>query len=293
MPCTVCHHPDHLAIDQALLNRTATLDQLSSRHGLSTSALSRHKQHLLQKMARLRDRHRDLMREGYLFILNELLAGVWAVAQDAKAEGKSRLLLQAARQATAIIKFMAKLDASLSLDTVARLLASPQAVAAGSLLPTDPQFLVEGRQAVADSLLTPCPEPGSGDEALADLGLDQLQALLAGLTGADGPAPCPAPPAWRAKGGKKAGKTPPATCNSESLQTVEEMSPSSGKSPRPQAGWAPKPPGGSLPLTPGSGLTTPNWIEALDAGRLSVDILHAIGAGRTPHLDLFPEARAA
>ena len=53
MSCTVCNHPRRRDIDLALLDHTATLAQLSARHHLSQSALHRHKQHLLKKMARI------------------------------------------------------------------------------------------------------------------------------------------------------------------------------------------------------------------------------------------------
>ena len=138
MPCTICHHPWRQDIDLALLNRTATLAQLSHQHCFSTSALHRHKQHLLKKMARAQNRLQDMLREGYLFKLNELLEMVFGIARTAGAEGNSRLLLQAVRQGTNIMKFMAKLDSSLTSDTVHRLLASPQWTGQGASCPLIP-----------------------------------------------------------------------------------------------------------------------------------------------------------
>ena len=169
MSCTICNHPERRAIDLALLNRTATLAQLSVQHHLSTSALHRHKQHLLKKMARAQNRFQDLLREGYLLTLNKFLDMVHRAADTAHAEGNSRLLLQAVRQGTNIMKFMVKLDSSLPADTVHRLLASPQWAEPVSLLPADSQFAAGSRQALADDLFAPCPEPSSEpDQALED-----------------------------------------------------------------------------------------------------------------------------
>jgi hypothetical protein len=226
MNCTICQHPQRQALDLALLNRTATLARLSEQHRLSTSAQHRHKQHLLHKKAQAQNRFQDIMREGYLFILNELLASVWRAARTAEAEGNSRLLLQAVRQGTGIMKFMAKLDSSFSAETVRLLLASPQTVEAGSLLPTNPEFVVKCRQALADSLFGPCPELGSPEAALVDGRLSEaaqgasadLLPLLAGLSQSLGEPGSGPHPAGRKKGGKKPGKTPCQNLNHHNIQ---------------------------------------------------------------------------
>jgi hypothetical protein len=288
MSCTVCNHPQRQAIDLALLNRTATLARLSEQHHLSTSALHRHKQHLLQKLAQAQNRFQDILREGYLFILNEFLEMVHRAAQTASAEGNSRQLLQAVRQGTNIIKFMAKLDDSLSADTVHRLLASTEWAEPGKLLPTDPQFVVGCHQALAHSLSAPCPEPsdqaqalaaGQMDEAdlaeLADLHPELLQELIAGLNQSLDACGCEPYPAKREKGGKKPGNTPPRKDYSMKFQLDKESQGYSAISPGHPHGTR------NVELeTPllGSG----NWIEDLDAGRLNIDFLNAIGVGRQP-----------
>jgi hypothetical protein len=286
MPCTVCNHPQRQAIDLALLDRTATLAQLSGQHHLSTSALHRHKQHLLHKMARVQNRFQDLLQESYLFILNEFLASVHRAAQTASAAGDSRQLLQAVRQGTGIIKLMAKLGASLTADTIQRLLASPQWAESGKLLPTDPQFVAACHQALADSLFSPCPEPGSEDAPLAAGQLDaaalaeladlhpDLLPLLAGLSPSPSSPGCGPQPAKREKNRPKSGKLPgkkssPGKFNKE-IQNVtlsEKISP---------------PPSASPWLEPGATTGSGNWIEDLDAGRLNADFLNAIAVGRQP-----------
>jgi hypothetical protein len=293
MPCTICSHPRRQDIDLALLNRTATLTQLSTQHGLSTSALSRHKLHLLKKMDQAKSRFQDMLREGYLFILNKSLEKVWWAVQTAEAAGDSRQLLQGVRQATDILKFMAKLDGAFTADTVHRLLASTQWAEAGSLLPTDPQFVAGCHQALADSLFAPCPESAPGlEEALAVGQLDDadlaelaklhpelLQELVAALPQREGSCACGPNPVKREKGGKKAGKTPSWNDNTQKNQLDSKHQKSPEKIP------------GQLLVTRNPKFETPlfgsgNWVEDLDAGRINSDLLNAIGAGRHPDLAL-------
>ncbi len=54
MKCTVCTHPQHQAIDQALLVGDATYEALSRQYGPSLSAIYRHKKHLETKTRRAR-----------------------------------------------------------------------------------------------------------------------------------------------------------------------------------------------------------------------------------------------
>jgi hypothetical protein len=219
MHCTICSHPQRQAIDLALLNRTATLARLSEQHGLSTSALHRHKQHLLHKMAQAQNRFQDLFREGYLFKLNKFLEKILRVVDTAGAEGNDRLLLQAVRQGTGIMKFMAKLDSSFSPETVHRLLASPQWAAPGSLLPTDPQFVAGCHQALAHSLFSPCPESDAPEEALVhDPRSEAALTEPAGLSQSLGEPGSEPHPAGRKKGGKKPGKTPCQNLNHHKFQ---------------------------------------------------------------------------
>jgi hypothetical protein len=302
MPCTVCNHPKRQAIDLALLNRSATLAQLSEQHHLSTSALHRHKQHLLKKMAQAQNRFQELLQEGYLFILNKFLEMVHRAAETASAEGNYRQLLQAVRQGTNIMKFMAKLDDSLSADTVHRLLTSTKWAEPGKLLPTDPQFVARCHQALAQSLFAPCPEPSDQDESLsagpgaetplpdlADLNPENLQTLLAGLSQSLDSCGCDPYPAKREKGGKKPGKTPPKRNIYHKYQQDNKISKISGKNPGTlleTRNVEPETPKVNPLETRNLQLLTPDWLQDLDAGRLDLATLNGIGAGRLPDLDL-------
>ena len=50
------------------------------------------------------------------------------------------------------------MDAQPDQDTIYRLLTTPQYLSRESFLPTDPQFITDCRQSLADGLGFPCPE---------------------------------------------------------------------------------------------------------------------------------------
>ena len=306
MSCTVCHHPERQAIDQALLARTATLAQLSEQHHLSTSALHRHKQHLLKKMTHVRSRFQDILSEGWLVILNSFLELIIRAVQTAGAEGNTRLVLQAVRQGTAILKFMHKLDVTLAPDTVQRLLSSPEWSHQEGLLPTDLKFFVGSRLALAHNLSSSCPEPGSDQDG--------------GCGGGPGGSGCPGPselgstplsphgnvsslgepesdshPPKREKSGKKAEKAPLKQIITNNIKKIPCVKKIPGKFPpavKITDGPRPAPPslkGHNVTLLSGpkASESTSSWIQALDEGSLDVNLLHAIGAGRPVDLDQY------
>ena len=168
MKCTICTHPQHQAIDQALLVGDATYEALSRQYGPSISALYRHKKHLETKTRRARARLRDNLSLGFFCKLNNFLAQIQNAAQTADAEGNAAVVLKAATVGTRIITSLAKQELPLELDMVYRFLASPQWATQDSLLPTDPQILTDSHQAIAASLFFPCPEltlPDLDDES--------------------------------------------------------------------------------------------------------------------------------
>ncbi len=159
MKCTVCNHPERHDIDRDLLAGGVSFEALKKRFGPSMSALWRHKKHLLEKMAQAEKRFLDNLRLGVLLKLNSRLERNERTAQAAEADGNSRLVLQADRDATRILTYIDKMDIQLDQDTVYRLLASPQWAQQGSLLPTAPEFIAAANQFLADKFFIPCPEP--------------------------------------------------------------------------------------------------------------------------------------
>ncbi len=296
MPCTICQHPQRQAIDLALLHQTLTLAQLSRQYNLSQSALHRHKQHLLKKMALSQNRFQTSLREGCLVILYSFLERLIHITRTAAAEGNSRQVLQAVRQGVGIIKCMHKMDLNLDLDSLYRLLASPQWAEQGALLPTDLQFTAGSRQDLAAGLFSSCPEPASDQEqALEELA--DLHNLMSAF-----PASELAPAGQRQKAGKKAKKDRPANADykqyhrdslcDQNIAKLLRSEPSPARQPEQPClqGQAPSLLGPARRQAPGRGAS---WINDLDAGRLDVNLLHAIGAGRPVDPDLADHAGAA
>ncbi len=179
--CTVCSHPERRAIDRALLAGNATYESLSDRFGPSLSALFRHKKHLRENILQARQRLDNNLRLGFLFKLNNFLARTEKASQQAEAADNVDQVLKAARVGSRIIHDLSKMESPWDLDTVYRVLASPQWTTQDCLLPTDPVFLAAGHQTLADNLFHPCPEPPpvlddeeDDDEAVPCVGPESL-----------------------------------------------------------------------------------------------------------------------
>ncbi len=226
MSCTICNHPQRQKIDQALVAGSATLTALSTEHGLSTSALHRHKAHLQAKVTRAKDQLHNNLRQGCIFWLSQALEMISQTIQAAQAEGNFKVVLQAVQQGTRLITIILKQDFQLDDTIIYQILASPQWTTQASLLPHDPKIMSMSRQALTGSLSTPCPETGTqptSPESMGDLGgldLDKLQALFPALaqpaTAQPKTANRPLPP--REKSGKLPGKNQPRNNNSEKNQ---------------------------------------------------------------------------
>ena len=109
MPCTICNHPKRPEIDQALIAGSSTLAALGQEYGLSTSALHRHKAHLLAKVSRAKDQLQDNLRQGCIFWLSQALEMTMQTAKAAQAEGNGKIVLQAVSQ-DHLIKIILKQD---------------------------------------------------------------------------------------------------------------------------------------------------------------------------------------
>ncbi len=182
MSCTICQHPQRREIDQALIAGSSTLTALSQEYGLSTSALHRHKAHLQAKVTRAQDQLQDNLRQGCLFWLSRALEMSMQTAEAAQAEGNSKVVLQAIQQGTRLIGIILKQDFQPDLETVYRILASPQWAAQDSLLPNDPQILAAKRQTLTGTLLSPCPDTPAAPQSPASLeDLDLFQENLLAL----------------------------------------------------------------------------------------------------------------
>ena len=188
MPCTICNHPQRQKIDQALVAGSATLAALSQEHGLSTSALHRHKAHLQAKVNRAKDQLQDNLRQGCIFWLSQALEMAMATAQAAQTEGNAKIVLQALGHGTRIITLILKQDFQLDPKVVFGILASDQWAAQTGLLPHDPQIMALSRQSLTGTLAAPCPE--NEPDSSSPISPEDLD-LYPGESPEPGPAGCP------------------------------------------------------------------------------------------------------
>ena len=155
---TVCTHPELLAIDQAILSGDFTLAALSQKFGPSSSALQRHKGHLRDKMQESRRRLQEIREQGSLLLLNAFLDHVKKGVEAAEADSNLTGVFRGSYIGSRIIYQLNRMEGSMSLDTLHRLLTSPAWVPQGSLLPTDPKLITDLHQALVDGAFGPCPE---------------------------------------------------------------------------------------------------------------------------------------
>ncbi len=162
MKCTVCTHNQIKDIDRALLTG-ATLISLSQKYSLSTSAVHRHKTHLLDKMRQAKKRLRASLDQGLFFKLNTYLELSLQAARAASAENNFRALNQSTREGTRVVALMKKMEFELDDELVYCLMYSTQWALQDSLLPDAFQALADTRQTMSVNLFSPCPEPPPPD----------------------------------------------------------------------------------------------------------------------------------
>ena len=157
--CTVCHHPQLLEINQAILSKDFTLAVLSRKYGLHPSSLQRHKNHLEIKMSRSLRRLREIREQGSLLVLNDLLEKVRRHIAAADAEGNYLAVFRGSHVASRLIHQMGRVEGDMQPDTLHRLISSPAWVPGAGLLPTDPSLITGLHQGLVDGAAVPCPVP--------------------------------------------------------------------------------------------------------------------------------------
>ena len=186
--CTVCHHPQHLEINQAILSKDFTLAVLSQKYGLHPSSLQRHKNHIEVTMSRTLRRLREIREQGSLLLLNDILENVRRNIAAADSEGNYNAVFRGSYVASRLIHQLGRIEGDMQPDTLHRLISSPAWTPGASLLPTDPGLITGLHQGLLDGAFVPCPEPApeisahDSDEAAAlETGNSALEAGLATL----------------------------------------------------------------------------------------------------------------
>ena len=176
-------------------------------------------------------------------------------AKAAQAEGNGKIVLQAVSQGTRLIKIILKQDLHLDDRVIYEILASSDWSTQAALLPDDPRIMALGRQSLAETLSSPCPEtPAVSPSPVSQENLDCIQQLFPDLASPATSTPKPGK-MWE-KSGKLPGKTTPdgnKIQQNHKVKTLTKISPKDANT----------------------------VVEELAGGRLDIATLNAIGAGRS------------
>ena len=155
--CTVCQHPQRQDIERALL-AGASLSSLAQKHHLSTSALSRHHQHLKDRLQEVIPLLQQQRQQEWLASLALLLKLVVQAGEVFAVIHRHDLVLKSAREAATLIKVMRPLNGSPSPLAAFHLLHSPHYVWDGTLVTSSPEVYAAERRSLADNFFTSCPD---------------------------------------------------------------------------------------------------------------------------------------
>jgi len=132
--CTVCGHGEREHIDRALVAGAALRD-VAGRHGVSKSALERHKaDHLPTHLAKARAAEEAAQADDLLSQVRSLQARTLAILEAAEASGENRTALAAIAEARRNLELLGKLAGELDERPVVNVLVSAEWVAIRTVL---------------------------------------------------------------------------------------------------------------------------------------------------------------
>jgi len=151
--CTICRHPDRATIDRALVTGLSLRD-IAGQHGVSKSALERHRASDLPRLlVQAKEAETVADADDLLGQLKELQARTLSLLNQAEQAGRLGTAVMAIREARANIELIAELVHELDRRPVVNLWMSSEwqqlrAVLLGALGP-----FPEARTAVAETLI--------------------------------------------------------------------------------------------------------------------------------------------
>lgn len=151
--CTVCDHEERSSIDAALISG-APLRDIAGRHGVSKSALERHKAgHLPAHLAKAREAGEVARADDLLSQVRYLQDRTLAILTASEDTGELRTALVAIREARGNLELLAKLLGELDDAPKVSILVSAEWVAIRAAMMEALVPYPEARSAVADALL--------------------------------------------------------------------------------------------------------------------------------------------
>jgi len=153
-PCTVCHHPERAAIDEALVTGL-TYRNISIRFDIPVMALFRHKQgHLPVTLMQAHEADTVAKADDLLAQLRTLQAKAEAILATTEQAGHLMVALAAIREARSCLELLAKLVSLLKDPPAVLILHSPEWRQVRRALMEALTPFPEARAAVTSALVT-------------------------------------------------------------------------------------------------------------------------------------------
>jgi hypothetical protein len=151
--CTVCDHEERASIDAALVSGTPLRD-IAGQHGVSKSALERHKAgHLPAHLAKAKEAGEVARADDLLSQVRHLQDRTLAILTTSEDAGELRTALAAIREARGNLELLAKLLGELDDAPKVNILVSAEWVAVRTSMMEALSPYPEARTAVAEALL--------------------------------------------------------------------------------------------------------------------------------------------
>jgi len=125
-PCTICAHPEHHAINVALVNRDPYRN-ITQHYGVSKYALTRHaKEHLPELLARAKDAVEIAEADSLLDRVEGLYKRTEAILEAAESNSEWALALAAIRECRGNLELLGRVTKELESAPTFNLLLNPQ-----------------------------------------------------------------------------------------------------------------------------------------------------------------------
>lgn len=123
--CSICHHPEHEAIDRALVSGES-LRNIAEQYSVSATALHRHKSHVPGTVAKAHEAGEVAEADRLLSTVRDLLQAAITTITQAEAGDDLRTKLAAIREARETAKLLLEVNGKLQTAPTFNLVLAPE-----------------------------------------------------------------------------------------------------------------------------------------------------------------------
>ena len=150
--CTICPHPEHEAINQALVAGESA-PKIAAKYRVSDDAITRHRAHVPATLAKATEAKETALADDLLAQVKALRNKSISILQKAEAAGDLRTALLGIREARACIELLAEMEGEINRNPTINIHVSAEWIAVRTVLLKALQSHPEARQAVAAALV--------------------------------------------------------------------------------------------------------------------------------------------